>query len=49
LERRGKEAEAFIASQQRDLQRLRQQLDSIGETYDAPGKPIKRGSRFGWG
>jgi 4Fe-4S binding domain len=49
LERRGKEADAFIASQQRDLQRLRQQLDSLGETYDAPGKPIKRGSRFGWG
>jgi hypothetical protein len=49
FERRGKEAETFVACQQRDLQKLRHQLDSIGETYDAPGKPIKKGSRFGWG
>jgi len=49
FERRRKEAEAFAASQQRELQKLRDQLDSIGETYDAPGKPVKRGSRFGWG
>jgi Fe-S-cluster-containing hydrogenase component 2 len=49
FERRGKEADAFVAGQQRELQRLRHQLDSIGETYDAPGKPIKKGSRFGWG
>jgi hypothetical protein len=49
FERRRKEADAFVADQKRDLQRLRQQLDSIGESYDAPGKPIKKGSRFGWG
>ena len=49
FERRRKEAEAFVASQQRELQKLRDQLDSIGETYDAPGKPVKKGSRFGWG
>jgi len=49
FERRGKDAETFVACQQRDLQKLRHQLDSIGETYDAPGKPIKKGSRFGWG
>jgi hypothetical protein len=49
FERRGREADAFVAGQQRELQRLRHQLDSIGETYDAPGKPLKKGSRFGWG
>jgi len=48
-EARVKEAEAFEAHQQRELQKIRQQLDTIGETYDAPGKPIKKGSRFGWG
>jgi Pyruvate/2-oxoacid:ferredoxin oxidoreductase delta subunit len=49
LERRDKEAGAFVARQQRQLQELRHQLNAIGETYDAPGKPIKKGSRFGWG
>ena len=49
VESRAKEAEAFEAHQQRELQKIRQQLDAIGETYDAPGKPIKKGSRFGWG
>lgn len=49
FERRGKEADAFVACQQRELQKLRHQLDSIGKTYDAPGRPIKKGSRFGWG
>ncbi len=44
-----KEAEAFEAHQQRELQKIRQQLETLGETYDAAGKPIKRGSRFGWG
>jgi ferredoxin len=48
-EGRAKEAEAFEVHQRRELQKIRQQLDTIGETYDAPGKPIKKGSRFGWG
>jgi 4Fe-4S binding domain len=48
-ERRAQEAKAFEARQQRDLQKIRRQLDGIGETYDAPGKPFKKGSRFGWG
>jgi hypothetical protein len=46
---RAKEAEAFEAHQRRELEKIRQQLDAMGETYDAPGKPIKKGSRFGWG
>jgi 4Fe-4S binding domain len=49
LARRAKEAQAFEAHQQRELQKIRQQLDRIGETYDAPGRPVKKGSRFGWG
>jgi hypothetical protein len=49
IDGRAKEAEAFEAHQRRELQRIRQQLNAIGETYDAPGKPIKKGSRFGWG
>jgi NAD-dependent dihydropyrimidine dehydrogenase PreA subunit len=49
IEHRAKEAQAFESHQQRELQRIRQQLETIGETYDAPGRPIKKGSRFGWG
>jgi Pyruvate/2-oxoacid:ferredoxin oxidoreductase delta subunit len=48
-ERRQKESEAFQAHQVRELAKIRQHLDALGETYDAPGKPIKKGSRFGWG
>lgn len=49
VEGRATEAAAFEARQRRELQKIRRQLDTIGETYDAPGKPIKKGSRFGWG
>jgi hypothetical protein len=48
-ERRAKEAAAFESHQQRELQKIRRQLDTIGETYDAAGRPFKKGSRFGWG
>lgn len=48
-EGRAKEADDFVARQRRALDKIRQQLDTIGETYDAPGKPLKKGSRFGWG
>lgn len=49
LERRTKEALAFEARQKRDLETIRQQLEAIGENYDAAGKPFKKGSRFAWG
>ncbi|MPZ76138.1 MAG: YfhL family 4Fe-4S dicluster ferredoxin [Deltaproteobacteria bacterium] len=49
MEHRAKEAQAFETHQRRELQRIGQQLETLGETYDAPGKPIKKGSRFGWG
>jgi hypothetical protein len=49
IEKRAKEAQAFESHQGRELEKIRQQLDTIGETYDAPGRPLKKGSRFGWG
>lgn len=49
LERRAKDAQAFESRQQRDLEAIRRQLETIGEDYDAAGKPFKKGSRFAWG
>jgi hypothetical protein len=49
IERRAKEAAAFETQQKRELEKIRQQLNAIGENYDAAGKPYKKGSRFGWG
>ena len=49
LERRAKEAQAFEAHQKRELEKIRGQLDAIGDDYDAAGKPFKKGSRFAWG
>ena len=48
-EKRAKEARAFEEHQQRELEKIRAQLDAIGDNYDAAGKPFKKGSRFGWG
>ena len=48
-EKRAKEAQAFEAHQERELEKIRAQLDAIGDSYDAAGKPFKKGSRFGWG
>jgi len=48
LARRAKEANDFEKHQRRELETIRQQLDSIGENYDAAGRPFKKGSRFGW-
>ena len=48
-EQRAKEARSFEEHQQRELEKIRAQLDAIGDTYDAAGKPFKKGSRFGWG
>jgi hypothetical protein len=49
LEKRAKDAQLFESHQQEELSSIRGQLQAIGEGYDAPGKPIKKGSRFGWG
>jgi hypothetical protein len=47
--KRTKEAQAFEAHQRRELEKISAQLNIIGRTYDTPGRPIKKGSRFGWG
>jgi NAD-dependent dihydropyrimidine dehydrogenase PreA subunit len=49
LERRAKEAAAYEAHQKRELETIRRQLSAIGENYDAAGRPVKKGARFGWG
>jgi hypothetical protein len=49
MERRAREAQVFEHYQQRELAKIHEQLDAIGENYDAPGKPVKKGARFGWG
>ena len=49
VEKRAKEAQTFESHQRQELEKIRQQLDTIGETYDAPGRPLKKGFRFGFG
>jgi hypothetical protein len=48
-EKRAREAQAFESHQRKEMEGIREQLNLIGETYDAPGRPVKRGARFGWG
>src|ERR1041384_1989662 len=47
IAKRAREGENFITRQQQELNKIHQQLDALGENYDAPGKPIKKGARFG--
>ena len=49
MEKRAKDAQAFESHQRRQLEQIREGLAVLGENYDAPGKPIKKGARFGWG
>jgi hypothetical protein len=49
IEKRNKDAQAFESHQRKELENIKRQLVALGEAYDAPGKPIKKGSRFGWG
>ncbi len=49
LAKRAGEAEAFETRQKRDMEKIRQALDTIGDQYDAAGKPYKKGSSFSWG
>ena len=47
-ERRGKELKNFEDHQQRELAKVKLQLEEISESYDAPGRPRKKGSLFAW-
>jgi hypothetical protein len=49
LDQRAKEAAGYETHQKRELESIRQQLNAIGENYDAAGRPVKKGARFGWG
>ena len=48
-ERREKELSDFETNQQQELAKIKMQLQEISESYDAPGKPAKKGGLFGWG
>jgi len=47
--KREKESRDFEIQQQQELAKIKMQLQEISESYDAPGKPAKKGSLFGWG
>jgi DNA-directed RNA polymerase subunit RPC12/RpoP len=49
LDNRTRQAQVFESQQKRKLDSLQDQLRQLGESYDAPGKPVKKGSRFAWG
>jgi hypothetical protein len=49
LEKREREIQEIIASEQRSAEKLKDQLQTIIETYDAPGRPAKKRSLLGWG
>ncbi|SRR5713226_387966 len=46
---RERELRDFEASQQRELEKVKAQLQTFSESYDAPGRPGKNKSLFGWG
>jgi hypothetical protein len=48
-ERRAKELRDFEARQQKEMAKVSAQLQKISESYDAPGRPPKKGTAFGWG
>ena len=47
-ERRARELKDFKAHQREELAQIKACLLEISESYDAPGKPAKKGSLFGW-
>ena len=46
---RAREAADFENHQTQELEKIKIQLKKISESYNAPGRPAKRGSLFGWG
>ena len=47
-EKRARELGEFVENERRSVERLKDQLKTITESYDAPGR-AKKGSRLGWG
>jgi hypothetical protein len=48
-EKRAKELREFEARHQKAIDTIQTQLRDISENYDAPGRPAKKSSPFGWG
>jgi len=48
-ERRAREERDLETRQQQALEKIKAQLRELSESYDAPGRPAKKGSLFGWG
>jgi len=48
-QRREKDLQDFVTRQQRDLESIKNLLQRINESYDAPGRPDKKRSLLGWG
>lgn len=44
-----KDLEKFRARQEQAVRELKEQIEKISETYDAPGKPVKKRVLLGWG
>jgi hypothetical protein len=49
LEKREREVQELIASERRSMEKLKEKLNEITETYDAPGKAAKRRGLLAWG
>jgi Pyruvate/2-oxoacid:ferredoxin oxidoreductase delta subunit len=48
-EKRAKELRNFQARHEQAVEKIQTELRDISENYDAPGRPAKKGSPFGWG
>jgi predicted nucleic acid-binding Zn-ribbon protein len=48
-EKRARELQAFLENERRSVVSLKEQLRSITESYDAPGRAAKKRSVLGWG
>ena len=49
LEQRERKIQEISAGEQRSAEKLKEQLQTIIESYDAPGRPAKKRSLLGWG
>ena len=47
--KREKELRDFEKSREQELEKVKKQLQTISEFYDAPGKPGTKKAFFGWG
>lgn len=47
--KREKALQDFLAQQKRGLEAIKNRLQSISESYDAPGRPARKRSLLGWG